>query len=57
MFFMNENGSVIFLQPTDKEEIADTIRLLVQIVYLVEYYFFQKMKFPSNWQVYLTSTS
>ena len=57
MFFMNENVSVIFLQPADKEEIADTIRLLVQIVYLVEYYFFQKMKFPSNWQVYSTSTS
>ena len=45
-YLSNESGSTIFLQPTDKEEIANIyhlltpIRLLVQKVYLIEYYFF-----------------
>ena len=41
----NETRSTIFLQPTDKEEIvtyplSTPIRLLAQIVYLIEYYLF-----------------
>ena len=46
-YLSNESSSTIFLQPTEKEEIANTyslltlIRLLVQIVYLrIENYFF-----------------
>ena len=45
-YLANENGNTIFLQPTDKEEIAKSyllstlIRLLAQIVYLIEYYCF-----------------
>ena len=44
--FSNESDSTIFLQPTGKEEIANIIsslsltRLLAQIIYLIEYYFF-----------------
>ena len=51
-YLSNESSKTIFLQPTDKEEIANiisslnsNIRLLAQIVYLIEYYFFYKMKF------------
>ena len=46
----NETSSAIFLQPTDKEEIANIIspsRIL----------FFLKMKFRSNCQIYSTSLS
>ena len=45
-YLSNENNNTIFLQPTNKEEIANIIsfliliRLLAQIVYLIEYYFF-----------------
>ena len=42
-YLSNESSSTMFLQPTDKEEIANIIsslRLLAQIVYLIEYYFF-----------------
>ena len=44
-YFSNETSSTIFLQPTDKEEIvtyplSTPIRLLAQIVYLIEYYLF-----------------
>ena len=43
-YLSNESDSTIFLQPTDKEEIANIIstlaRFLAQIVYLIEYYFF-----------------
>ena len=45
-YLSNESSSTISLQPTDKEEIANIIssinseRLLAQIVYLIEYYFF-----------------
>ena len=49
-YLSNESDSTIFLQPTDKEEIANiissfnSVRYLAQIVYLTEYYFFLKMK-------------
>ena len=43
-YLSNESDSTIFLQPTDKEEITNTIstlvRLLAQMVCLIEYYFF-----------------
>ena len=45
-YLSNENSSTIFLQPTDKEEIANIISSLNsnkasgKIVYLIEYYFF-----------------
>ena len=44
-YLSNETSSTIFLQPTDKEEIvtyplSTPIRLLAQIVYLIEYYLF-----------------
>ena len=57
-YLSNKSSSTIFLEPTDKEEVANIIsslnskRLLVQIVYLIEYYFLWKMKFRSNWQIY-----
>ena len=38
--------------------LSTIIRLLTQIVYLIEYYFFQKkkkMKFQSNWLIYSNS--
>ena len=60
----NENGNTIFLQPTDKDEIANIKYSLnsnkafgpnyipYRILYLLK-----KMKFRSNWQIYLTSPS
>ena len=45
-YLSNETSNTIFLQPTDKEEIAKSyplstlIRLLAQIVYRIEDYFF-----------------
>ena len=44
-YLSNKSDSTIFLQPIDKEEIANIypflilIRFLAQIVYLIEYYF------------------
>ena len=62
-YLSNQSSSTIFLQPSDKEEVANIISSLnskkasVQIVYLIEYYFFQKMKFQINWQIYSTPPS
>ena len=45
-YLSNESSSTIFLQPTDKDEIANIISSLnfnkvpTQKVYLIEYYFF-----------------
>ena len=42
-YLSNESGSAKFLQSTDKEKIAKVstlIRLLSQIIYLMQYYFF-----------------
>ena len=45
-YLANEGGGTIILQPTDGEEIAhiisflNSIRVLAQRVYLIEYYFF-----------------
>ena len=46
-YLSNKNSSTIFLQPADKEEIANTISLLnsnkasgPNNIYLIEYYFF-----------------
>ena len=42
-YLSNESGSAKFLQSTDKEKIAKVstlMRLLSQIIYLMQYYFF-----------------
>ena len=60
---LNENSSTIFLQTTDKEEIANIISSLNStkasglnsIPYRI--LFLLKMKFRSNWQSYSTSLS
>ena len=61
-YLSNESDSTIFLQPTDKEEIANIISSLnsnktsgpnsipYKIIVLLK-----KMKFRSNWQIYSTS--
>ena len=47
-YLSNESGSTIFLQPSDKNEIANIIsspnfsKVLDKIVYLIEYHFFEK---------------
>ena len=60
-YLSNETSSTIFLQPTDKEEMANIISSLNSnkascpnsIPYRI--LFLLKMKFRSNWQIYLTS--
>ena len=50
-YLSNEIGNTIFLQPTDKEEIANIISSLNSNkvpgpnIYIIEYYFFSKMTF------------
>ena len=56
-YLKEECDSTMFLKPTSKEEIVTSypllnlLRLLAQIVYLIEFYFFLKMKFQCNWQI------
>ena len=62
-YLSNETSSTIFLQPTDKEEIANIISSLSSnkasgpncIPYGI--LFLQKMKFQSNMQIYSTCLS
>ena len=63
-YLSNETSSTIFLQPIDKEEIANIISSLnsnkasgpnsipYKIIFLLK-----KIKFRSNWQIYSTSLS
>ena len=59
-YLSNESGSAIFLQPTVKDEIANIISSFNSNKpsgpnsIPLECYFFEKMKFGSNWQIYLT---
>ena len=63
-YLSNESDSTIFLQPTDKEEIANIISFLNSnkasgpnsITYRM-LFLLKKMKFRSNWQIYSTSLS
>ena len=55
-YLAKESGSTISLQLTDNEEItpyplSTLIKLVVHIVYLIEYYIFWKIKFQSSWQI------
>ena len=62
-YLSNENNNTIFLQPTDKEEIANIISSLNSnkasgpnsIPYRI--LFLLKMTFQSNWQIYSTFPS
>ena len=62
-YLSNESDSTIFLQPTDKEEIANIISSLNSSKASgpnsipCRILFFLKMKFQSNWQIYSNSLS
>ena len=53
-FYLNEK---LNLYHHNSYPLSTLVRLLAQIVYLIEYYFFYKMTFQSNWQIYSTSLS